>query len=82
MRRSAILLLSMLLAVLLAAPASAKPRLIVQPAEGTNQVIAEVDAGNGQVRRSVVRTTSSAVIPGATGSDPANRASFFEYDEN
>jgi hypothetical protein len=81
MRHSAILLLSVLSGVLLAAPASAKPRLLVQPAAGTNQVIAEVDAGNGQVRRSVVRATPSPVVPGATGSDPANRASFVTWNE-
>ena len=78
MRRPALLLL---VAILSTVPVSAKPRLLVQPAEGTNQVIAEVDAGNGQVRRSVVRTTSSPVRPGATGSDPANRASFVTWDE-
>ena len=78
MRHSAILLLS---AVLLAAPASAKPRLLVEPGVGANQVVVEVDAGNGQVRRSVVRTTSSPVVPGATGSDPANRASFATWNE-
>ena len=78
MRHAATLLL---LAVLLTAPASAKPRLLVQPAEGANQVIAEVDTGNGEVRRSVLRTTSSPVAPGATGSDPANRASFVTWNE-
>ena len=64
-----------------AIPASAKPRLLVQPGAGANQVVVEVDAGNGQVRRSVVRTTPSPVTPGATGADPANRASFVTWNE-
>src|SRR6185436_7098866 len=41
----------------------------------------EVDAGNGQVRRSLVRVTTSPVVPGATGSDPAGRASFATWNE-
>ncbi|HEV2845918.1 MAG TPA: hypothetical protein VG477_13780, partial [Thermoanaerobaculia bacterium] len=71
----------MLLAALLAAPASAKPRLVVEPGNGINKVFAEVEAGNGQVRRSLVRVTPAAVTPGATGSDPAGRASFATWNE-
>jgi len=78
MKNLAVLLLS---AALLAAPAAAKPRLVVEPGVGANRVFVEVAAGNGQVRRSLVRVTPSPVTPGATGADPAGRASFAVWNE-
>ncbi|HEX9943028.1 MAG TPA: S8 family serine peptidase [Thermoanaerobaculia bacterium] len=78
-RRLAVL---MVLAAALTAPAMAKPRLVVEPGAGVNRVFVEVDAGNGQVRRSLVRVTPSPVAPGATGSDPAERASFAAWNED
>ncbi len=69
------------LAFALAAPAAAKPRLTVEPGAGVNRVFVEVDVGNGQVRRSLVRVTASPVVPGATGSDPAGRAFFATWNE-
>jgi serine protease AprX len=69
------------LAAVLAAPAAGKPRLVVETGAGVNKVFAEVEAGNGQVRRSLLRVTPSQVTPGATGSDPAGRASFATWNE-
>ena len=71
----------LILAAVLVAPASAKPRLVVETGAGVSKVFAEVEAGNGQVRRSLLRVTPAAVSPGATGSDPAGRASFATWNE-
>lgn len=71
----------LVLAAALTAPAAGKPRLVVEPGAGVNKVFAEVEVGNGQVRRSLLRVTPSPVTPGATGSDPAGRASFATWGE-
>ncbi len=71
----------LVLAAVIAAPAAGKPRLVVEPGAGVNKVFAEVEVGNGQVRRSLLRVTPSPVTPGATGSDPAGRASFATWNE-
>jgi serine protease AprX len=69
----------------LAAPATAapppRPRLIVEPGQGVRHVFVEVEAGNGQVRRSLLRTTPSPVHPLAAGWDPAGRAAFATWTE-
>src|SRR5262245_46088153 len=70
------------LALALAAPAAAKPRLTVEPGAGVSQIFVEVDAGNDQVRRSLLRVTPAPVVPGATGADPAGRAAFATWTEN
>jgi serine protease AprX len=71
----------LVLAAVMAAPAAGKPRLVVETGAGVNKVFAEVEVGNGQVRRSLLRVTPSQVTPGATGSDPAGRASFATWNE-
>ncbi|HKH49421.1 MAG TPA: S8 family serine peptidase [Thermoanaerobaculia bacterium] len=79
------LVLALVLALALAAPAAAapqKPRLIVEPGAGTQRILVDVEVGNGQVRRSLLRVTPAAVTPGATGWDPAGRAAFVTWQEN
>ncbi|HEX7185616.1 MAG TPA: S8 family serine peptidase [Thermoanaerobaculia bacterium] len=75
----------LVLAVLSALPAAAappsRPRLIVEPGQGANRIFVEVEVGNGQTRRSLLRVTPAAVSPGATGWDPAGRAAFVTWDE-
>jgi hypothetical protein len=70
------------LSLALAAPAAAKPRLTVEPGAGLSRIFVEVDAGTGQVRRSLVRVTTAPVVPGVTGEDPAGRATFATWTEN
>jgi hypothetical protein len=75
----------MVLAVALAVPAAAappKPRLVIEPGQGAQRIFVEVEAGNGQVRRSLLRVTPTAVAPGATGWDPAGKAAFVTWEEN
>ena len=64
-----------------AAAAPAKPRLVVEPGQGVSRVFVEVEAGNGQVRRSLLRVTPSGVAPGSAGWDPAGRAAFATWTE-
>ncbi|HSF40200.1 MAG TPA: hypothetical protein VLT87_10425, partial [Thermoanaerobaculia bacterium] len=64
-----------------AAAAPAKPRLVVEPGQGVSRVFVEVEVGNGQVRRSLLRVTPSGVTPGAAGWDPAGRAAFATWTE-
>jgi serine protease AprX len=79
-------LLVLALTLALAAPATAapppRPRLIVEPGQGVSHVFAEVDAGNGQVRRSLLRTSPRPVTPVAAGWDPAGRAAFAAWTED
>ncbi|HEV8580425.1 MAG TPA: S8 family serine peptidase [Thermoanaerobaculia bacterium] len=79
MRRIAV---PLALSLALAAPAAAKPRLTVEPGAGLSRIFVEVDAGTGQVRRSLVRVTTAPVVPGVTGEDPAGRATFATWTEN
>lgn len=81
MRRFSALLV---LAGALAAPMAGqdKPRLAVEPGAGGNRIFVEVDAGNGQTRRALVRETTAVVKPGATGQDPAGRAVFATWTED
>lgn len=77
--------LGMALAVTMAVPAAAappKPRLVVEPGQGAQRIFVDVEAGNGQVRRSLLRVTPAAVAPGATGWDPAGKAAFVTWEEN
>jgi serine protease AprX len=78
-------LLVLALTIALAAPALAapppRPQLIVEPGQGVSRVFVEVEAGNGQVRRSLLRTTPSPVAPGTAGWDPAGRAAFATWTE-
>jgi hypothetical protein len=81
MRLGAVLLLTSALAVPAVYAAPGKPQLVVEPGNGANRVFVEVEAGNGQVRRSLLRVTPAAVSPGAAGSDPAGRTSFATWNE-
>src|SRR3954470_20930581 len=63
------------------ARAAGKPRVVVEPGTGGTRIFVEVEAGNGQVRRSLLRGTPAAVTPGAAGQDPAGRAAFVSWTE-
>jgi serine protease AprX len=54
---------------------------VVEPGQGVSRVFVEVEVGNGQVRRSLLRVTPSGVTPGAAGWDPAGRAAFATWTE-
>jgi hypothetical protein len=63
------------------ARAAGKPRVVVETGAGGTRIFAEVEAGNGQVRRSLLRVTPAVVAPGAVGQDPAGRAAFVSWTE-
>lgn len=77
-----LLLLVFGMAAVASAAAPPKPRLVVEPGQGVSRVFVEVEAGNGQVRRSLLRVTPSGVTPGSAGWDPAGRAAFATWNEN
>jgi serine protease AprX len=63
------------------AAAPPRPDLVVEAGAGGSRIFVEVPAGNGQVRRSLLRATSAPVEPGVTGWDPAGRAAFATWNE-
>lgn len=78
-----LMVLALLVSTALAASAAPppRPRLIVEPGQGVSRIFAEVEVGNGQVRRSLLRLTPAPVAAGATGWDPAGRAAFATWTE-
>lgn len=80
-RCAALLLLAGAMAVPAAGAPPPKPRVLVEPGQGGSRVFVEVEAGNGQVRRSLVRQSPATVVPGASGWDPAGRAAFATWNE-
>ena len=83
--RSFVILMVLILTVGMMAPANAapqKPKLIVEPGAGASKIFVDVEVGNGQTRRSLLRVTSAATVtPGAAGWDPSGRAAFVTWDE-
>jgi hypothetical protein len=58
------------------------PRLVIEPAQGTQSVVVEMPGPSGLPQRIPLRATAAEVAAGRTGGDPAGRALFARWTEN
>lgn len=58
-----------------------RPQISIEAGAGGNRIFVSVDPGNGQVKRSLLRVTPSAIALGSTGWDPAGKAAFATWNE-